>query len=188
MGQQAGGKGRRGSKPAKGLATSVAAYHFRVLRDRGFLELVEAVPVRGATKYMYRATRPAYISDEEWARMAHSVRPGIAGKILQDFNGRVVQAIASGTLFDRSDACLYWVPRTLDDKAWVEAGEAVRWCIGELQALEMDTLKRIEAGETSDADALPSTFIIGLFPSPTLDYAPKVKTAEREKTRQKEKQ
>lgn len=170
-----------------GLATSVAAYHFRVLRDRGFLELVEAVQVRGATKYMYRATRPAYISDEEWAAMAHSARPGIVGKILQDINGRVIQAIASGALFDRSDACLYWVPRTLDDKAWAEAGEAIRWCIGELQALEADTLERIEAGETTGEDTLQATFAIGLFPSPPEQDPPKVKSARKKRARPKKK-
>lgn len=170
-----------------GIATSVASYHFRALRDRGFLELVEAVQVRGTTKYMYRATRPNYISDEEWARMSHSVRSGMAGEVLQEFNGRVIQAIASGTLFDQSNACLYWVPRTFDDKAWAGASEAIRWCIGELQELEADTLERIESGETSDADTFPSTFMIGLFPSPTPHFTPKLKTARKGKARQKKK-
>lgn len=168
-----------------GIATSVAAYHFRVLRDRGFLELVDAVPVRGATKFMYRAVKPIYISDDEWARMAHSVRPGVAAEILQNLNGRVIQAIASGTLFYRSNACLYWAPRTLDGKAWAEAGEAIRWCIGELQALEADTLERIEAGETSATDSFPTTFAIGHFPSPPDHDAPKTKAARRKKARQK---
>lgn len=170
-----------------GIATSVASYHFRVLRDRGFLELVEVVQVRGASKFMYRAARPTYISDEEFARMAHSARPGLAGEVLQDLNGRVIQAIASGTLFDRSDTCLYWVARTLDDKAWAGASEAIRWCIGELQEFEADTLGRIESGETSVEDAFPTTFAIGLFPSPPEQDPPKVKAARKKRAQPKKK-
>lgn len=48
------------SELAERLAGSIPlatlAYHFRILRERGVLELAETVPVRGATENFYRLT------------------------------------------------------------------------------------------------------------------------------------
>lgn len=90
------------------IALNVASYHFRVLREHGFLEIVEEVKVRGAVRHMHIATKSGFISDADWGEVAQQLRPGVAGAILQDFNNRVSQAIDTGHMFTRDDACLYW--------------------------------------------------------------------------------
>jgi Helix-turn-helix domain len=148
-----------------GIALNVASYHFKVLREHGFLEIVDLVPVRGATKHMHIATKKGFISDAEWGQVEQALRPGVAGAILQDFNGRVSQAIVTGTLFARDDACLYWAPRCLDEIAWAEQVEIIAWCIEESERLEQDTIKRSANGESKGG--FPATFAIAGFTSPT---------------------
>lgn len=38
------------------IALATLAYHFRILRERGVIELAESLPVRGATENFYRLT------------------------------------------------------------------------------------------------------------------------------------
>lgn len=61
------------------IKLGTASYHFKVLKEKGLLELVELVPVRGATKHMYRANKAAFIDDREWGDLAQVLRPGVIG-------------------------------------------------------------------------------------------------------------
>ena len=65
-----------------GIPVNVASSHFRVLNEHGFLELAEVIPVRGANKHMYRATKSGFISDANWGTVAEALRPGVAGPSL----------------------------------------------------------------------------------------------------------
>lgn len=145
----------------------IASYAFKVLREKGVLELVEAVPVRGSTiKHMYRATEAALVSNADWGDLSEALRPVFTGTILQDFSARVTQAIDTGDLFSRDDFCLYWAPRDLDEIAWKEQVEIYNWCIEESERLEEDTVNRRANGE-DDGKSFHTTFAIAAFPSPT---------------------
>lgn len=150
-----------------GVALNVASYHFKVLKDHGILELVKTVKVGGALKHMYRATESAFISDADWGQLAEALRPGMAGTTLQDFNGRVTQAMMTGHFFDREDACLYWAPRDLDEIAWLEQVKLIRWCIEESDRLEVETVERRANGEDDGGNSYHTTFAIASFLSPT---------------------
>lgn len=147
---------------------STAGYHFRVLHRTGFLELVEEVSVKGAARRkLYRATRNGFISDAEWGDVEDALRPGVAGAILQDFNGRASEAIETGKMFDREDATLYWIPRTLDEKAHEEMMMAIRWIIDFQNQLQDESTQRRASGESKDEDCIVGTFAVAGFPSPT---------------------
>lgn len=149
---------------------STASYHFRVLREGGFLELVEQVSVKGAAKRkLYRATRNGFISDADWGDVEDKLRPGVAGAILQDFNGRASEAIETGKMFSREDATLYWIPRLLDGMAYEEMMQAVRWIIDFQNQLQEETIQRRANGESTDEDCITGTFAVAGFPSPTPD-------------------
>lgn len=149
---------------------STANYHFRVLREAGFLELVEEVSVKGAARRkLYRATRNGFISDAEWGDVEDVLRPGVAGAILQDFNGRTSEAIETGKMFSREDATLYWIPRLLDEQAYEELMRAVHWIINFQNELQEETIQRRASGESTDADCITGTFAVAAFPSPTPD-------------------
>jgi DNA-binding transcriptional ArsR family regulator len=144
-----------------------ASYHFKVLREHGFLELVEEVKVRGTLKHMHRATKSGFISDRDWGEVAQALRPGVAGAILQDFNGRVTQAMEAGTFYARDDACMFWVPITLDENTWSKFIEMLAWAIKEAKEFEVETVKLRANGEADGC--IPVTFAIAGFESPTAE-------------------
>jgi DNA-binding transcriptional ArsR family regulator len=148
-----------------------ALYHFNVLRDTGFLELVEEVSVNGggAKRKLYRATRNGFISDAEWGDVEDKLRPGVAGAILQDFNGRTSESIETGKMFTREDATLYWVPRLFDQRAWEELMDGVRWIIDFQNELQEATIQRRANGESADENCMTATFAVAAYPSPTPD-------------------
>jgi hypothetical protein len=165
-----------------GIPLNSASAHFKVLREHGFLELVEIVPVRGANKHMYRATKSGFISDANWGTVAEALRPGVAGAILQDFIGRVSQSIDTGKMSSRDSACLYWAPRDLDEIAWNEQVSMIAWCIEESVRLEEETVERRVKGQ--GGDSFHSTFAIAGFPSPTHEEV-KRHEAKTRKSKQK---
>jgi DNA-binding transcriptional ArsR family regulator len=160
------------------IPLNIASYHFKVLREVGFLEIVREERVRGSTvKKYHKATKSGFISDADWGEVKDALRPGVAGAILQDFNGRVSASIDTRVLFTRDDACLFWAPRCLDDKAWVEHVKMIAWCIEESERLEVETVERRANGESTDAGCMHATFAIAGFPSPSVE---EVRKAERE--------
>jgi len=156
------------------IPLNVASYQFKVLREHGFLEIVDEIKVRGATKHMHSATKSGFISDADWGKVKDALRPGVAGAILQDFNSRVSQAMETGTMFERDDACLFWAPRCLDEMAYQEQVKMIAWCIEESERLEVESVQRRANGESTES--LHVTFAIGGFLSPT---SQQVRRAER---------
>lgn len=45
------------------------AYHVRVLRKLGMIELVRTRQVRGATEHFYRGTAQPFLEDEAWRKL-----------------------------------------------------------------------------------------------------------------------
>ncbi len=166
-----------------GIPQNVASYHFKVLREHGFLEIIAEIPVRGATKHMHIATKSGFISDQDWGQIEEALRPGVAGAFLQDFNGRVSEAMETGTLYERDDACIYWVPCDYDEIAWKEQVEIIAWCIEESKRLDADTAKRRAAGKGKDS--FPATFAIAGFTSPTTSQIKKAKRKAESKRKRK---
>jgi DNA-binding transcriptional ArsR family regulator len=147
------------------IKLGTASYHFKVLKEKGLLELVELVQVRGATKHMYRANKAAFIDDREWGELAQVLRPGVIGATLDNFAARFAQAGETGTLFEREDVCAYWAPRDFDELAWEEHVKVTRWWIEESERLEQETVQRKAEGKSSKS--FKATVAIFAFPSPT---------------------
>src|SRR5215207_4348673 len=57
-----------------GQSVGVLAYHVRVLRDLGAIELVDTRPRRGATEHFYRATVRPWFSEEDLEGMPPHAR------------------------------------------------------------------------------------------------------------------
>ena len=45
------------------------AYHVRVLRELGMIQLVSTRQVRGATQHFYRSVAPSHLDDELWGKL-----------------------------------------------------------------------------------------------------------------------
>jgi DNA-binding transcriptional ArsR family regulator len=52
-----------------GMDASHIAYHVRLLREEGLIELTEETPRRGSIEHRYRAVRPDEFTDEEYAAL-----------------------------------------------------------------------------------------------------------------------
>jgi ribosomal protein S25 len=147
--------------PRLDCPVNVAAYHMKVLRDNGILELVELKPVGGAVKHMYRTTGSNWIEQVDWGRIPESLRPDIAKAVLQAFNARMVEATELDAFdFDRH-ARLALNRLTLDEAALPQLVEVIDWARGEARELEAEAAKRRARGETRER--IPVTFTIGSF-------------------------
>jgi DNA-binding transcriptional ArsR family regulator len=113
------------------------AYHTRALDKCGCLELVDTAKRRGATEHFYKAAPGAFIGSPAWRNVPRSVRGGISGASLQTFMDMAVAAIEAGTLDDRDDTTLSWMPLRLDDRGW-----------DEITAIMRDTNERILAAQS----------------------------------------
>src|SRR3954452_9904644 len=73
------------SEIAKQLGESVgaAAYHVRILRDLGAIELVKTAQRRGATESFYRATVRAWLSDDQLAQLPTEARRALFAPTLR---------------------------------------------------------------------------------------------------------
>lgn len=139
--------------------------HFEALTGAGFMELAEEVKERGAVKHMYRATKRAYFSVIDWGKLGKTVQSGMGEAVLADLNGRVTDALSSGTFQAHSDAVLYWLGLTLDEESWPEFVKILSWTIKEVQELGVETVSRRANGEQK-GQTFPVTFGIAGFESP----------------------
>jgi hypothetical protein len=135
---------------AKELATSLGtvAYHVRVLKDFGCIELVGSRPVRGATEHFYRATVPPHFEDEEWAKLPKKGREDVSSMALQGVIGEVVRACQMGTFDARTDRHLSWVPLEVDERGWRELVEKQLELLNEVMRIKAESAERLlESGE-----------------------------------------
>lgn len=101
-------------------AISKLAYHFRLLRRVGAIEVVEENARRGSTELICRGLARAYFSTEEWAKLPQETRRDISRTVLQGLMARAEGALLHDTFDQRFDRHLVWSPMTLDDQGWSE--------------------------------------------------------------------
>jgi predicted ArsR family transcriptional regulator len=89
------------------------AYHVRVLRDMGVIELAGTRPVRGATQHFYRAVRRPHLTNEEVAELTPEETVASAMNILQMEFGDAAASLETGALVCRPAV-------TLDEEGWTE--------------------------------------------------------------------
>lgn len=132
-----------------GISLGTVAYHVRVLKDFGCIELVGSRPVRGATEHFYRATIPAHIEDDEWAKLPRKVREMNSAVMLQGAVGEVVRACQEGTFDARKDRHLSWVPLEVDEQGWKELVDKQLELLNEVIRIKSESAERLhEAGES----------------------------------------
>jgi hypothetical protein len=101
-------------------AISKLAYHFRLLRRVGAIEVVEENARRGSTELVCRGRARAYFSTEEWAKLPKETRRVISLTVLQGLMARAEGAVLHDTFDQRVDRHLVWSPMKLDEQGWSE--------------------------------------------------------------------
>lgn len=145
------------------LGTDVGhvSYHVNKLRDLGIVELVSERQIRGAVEHHYRATTPAYVSEEEWSRLSPEERRRYSLYTLQLVTADAGAAIESGTFDARHDRRLTRTPAVLDERGWSEMNALHEEMAERTTRISADAADRL-AGR-SDAESIPAMSIAMLF-------------------------
>lgn len=132
---------------------NLVAYHVRVLEKYDCIELVDTKQRRGATEHFYRATRRQFLSDDEWARMPESLRPGLSGATLKAAFEDIEAAVTSETFDELDDRHLSRVPMVVDKKGWKDSVELLLGTLDRLLEIQAEASERLansgEAGMLS---------------------------------------
>jgi len=139
---------------------------FEVLEEYDWLELTRTETGgarRGGVEHFYVATGPAIFDEELWPEVPESMRKLVSWRIVETFTERVMEALEEGTIDERIDRHISWMPLLLDQQGWDEA-------IGKVDALfywffaeqEAANLRMADSGE----EAIPMTVALAAFESP----------------------
>lgn len=119
---------------------SHVAYHTRTLDKCGCLDLVDTAQRRGATEHFYKAAPRSFVGNRIWRRVPRAVLGSVTAASLQTFMDKAIAAFEAGTIDDRDDTVLTWMPLLLDETGWDEV----------VAILEETTDRVLAAQERSD--------------------------------------
>jgi DNA-binding transcriptional ArsR family regulator len=128
------------------------AYHVRVLRDLGVIELAGTRPVRGATQHFYRAVRRPYLSNDEVAELGREDRTASATNVLQIEFADAAASLEADKLVERPEHYLFRMPASLDEEGWQEFHKILAEAADRLYEAEARSVaRRAEHGEEAES-------------------------------------
>lgn len=138
------------------------AYHFRCLRNLGWIEVIETNPAGGSLEHVYRRTAVPIFSDENWMRLPDEVRQLLASTTANELFDRIGKAIKAGT-FTARNAHITWTPRRLDEQGWTETMELLDSTFKQADEIAARATDRLAH---SEQDGLVATVALAGFESP----------------------
>lgn len=158
-----------------GLPVENVSYHFRTLRQHGFIKLERTRQVRGAVEHHYRSVARPRITEQAWEQL-----PDVVKRAMTDANlgqlGDVIQRAADQGSFARPDSHLSRMPHTLDDKAFAQASKVMTEALAKIAKLEDEAERRISQGK---GDPLPAVAVVMLFERPDPAPLPEERPAKK---------
>lgn len=139
---------------------------FKKMESVGWLEQVNQKTGgrrRSAVEFFYKATGPAILDNESWAKVPDSIKPTYSWATFSTLADRVKEAILAGTFEARLDNHLSWSVLRLDQEGW----EKVTTAVDALFALifeEWDAAEARLAG--SGEEPIMTTVGLAAFESP----------------------
>jgi DNA-binding transcriptional ArsR family regulator len=147
---------------AQELGESVGhvSYHIKVLKECDCIELVDTAPRRGAMEHYYRATSRAFLTDDEWARLPESIKPGMSASLLQTVMTDASEALKSGSLDRRQDRHLSWTPMIVDEPGWGEIADSLEGLLERVIQIQAESAERLAK---ADEEGVPVTVTMLAF-------------------------
>jgi len=142
---------------------NLVAYHVRVLEKYDCIELVDTKQRRGATEHFYRATRRQLLTDDQWAQMPTSLRPGLAAAVLKTIFEDIEAASKAGTLEEVDDLHISRTPMMLDEKGWSDVTDLLNGSLDRLIEIQAESTNRL--GESKE-EGTPSRVHLLHFKTP----------------------
>jgi DNA-binding transcriptional ArsR family regulator len=130
-----------------GIEVGLMSYHVKQLRDKGFVELVDTVPRRGAVEHFYRASKRAMFSDAEWPRVPANIRGSIVGEQIERTGALLGAALDSGSFEARPTRHHSLCESLIDEQGWKDSMEALKTALERLIEIEGESAERRLASE-----------------------------------------
>ncbi|MGN6557075.1 MAG: hypothetical protein ACTHLH_03585 [Solirubrobacterales bacterium] len=162
-----------------GESLNLVAYHVRVLEKYDCIELVDTKQRRGATEHFYRATRRQFLSDDEWARMPASLRPGMATAVLKSIFEDIEASSKAGGLEEVDDLHLSRTPMVLDKQGWSDVTDLLNESLSRLLEIQAEASKRL--AESKEEGTLAKVHLLHLK-SPNAGELKKLEAATKAKS------
>lgn len=128
-----------------GESLSGVAYHFKVLRNFGLIELERTEPRRGAVEHYYRATHRALIPDDAWRSLSPQTKRRIGDDIMEHIIGDVAASVEAGVFNKRDSVHLSWTPLILDEEGWEAFSALLEETLERTFDLQAEATERLNA-------------------------------------------
>lgn len=103
---------------------NLIAYHVRILKNNGAVELADTEQVRGATKHIYRASRKMLIDVDAWLNLPDEARMGICANAVAETLDRAQAALEGGTMSPHNPIIAN-LKLQLDEEGWLKVWHRV---------------------------------------------------------------
>jgi DNA-binding transcriptional ArsR family regulator len=142
-----------------GMDASHIAYHVRLLREEGLIELTEETPRRGSVEHRYRAVFPDEFTDEEYATLSSEQRNRHSRDIFCFAAADASCAFSAGSFGDRPDHHISRMPMQVDEEGWAELSDLFNATLQEAYRIKAQARERLtEAGVTGTSVLAFTTF------------------------------
>ena len=129
--------------------TGHTAYHIKVLKEIGFVELVDTEQRRGATEHYYRATRRALIPPDAWAKLPPATQQNIATDTFKLILDDASAAVEADAYSKRPDSHVSWTPMTLDEEGWTAFVELLEDTLEKAIEIQTAAMSRLGGSESA---------------------------------------
>lgn len=143
---------------------SQVSYHVKVLVDFEMIEMVKAVPRRGAIEHFYRATNKVFVPSWVAKAWPKSARDGVARTIMEEVEADLVESVNAGLFTDRPDHVVARDPRTLDGKGREDAEILAAEFFERYEKIGCEADKRLKNGE-GDGERIQTSAVLLVFTS-----------------------
>lgn len=144
------------------VSLNLVAHHMKVLKELGFVELVETVSRRGAKEHIYRLARSPVINDEAWDKLTPKMRLPITATVLRLISDDLARSLGSGLFDELPDVHLSRSPLKLDREGWAEVVALLTQTLDEVIEIGSRSSDRLEA-----SDETPTAVTIAMMQFPT---------------------
>jgi DNA-binding transcriptional ArsR family regulator len=114
------------------------AYHIKVLKKLGCIELVRVDQARGGrvAEHVYKGTQRPYWDQADLEQLDEAEKLNVVYGVLQHISEDVATAMASGTFFDHDDNHLSRMPMVVDQDGWEEVIELLDGTLDALMKIQ----------------------------------------------------
>lgn len=128
------------------------AYHVKILRRLGCIELVESRQAHGGrvAEHLYRATYRHQLWDAAaFKQLSDADKLDVTRAIMQQVSEDLADAMASGTFNEDDDNHISRTPMTLDDEGWEEVTSTLANTLDQILEIQARVDERISDGSST---------------------------------------